>query len=160
MADLLTHVLTAYILATVCSWRYEWLTPPFVTVAIVGAMIPDLNRLDLVVSAELITAVTGLPFDWDAFHTLGGSLLAVLIGSLLVPPPYRRRVGALLLLGAASHHALDLLLLNASGYSYAVFWPVTGFNPPSPNLYLSTDRWPAICAAGFATIVWYVRYKR
>ena len=160
MAELLTHILAAYILATLLSWRYEWLTPQFVTVAMIGAMIPDLSRLDLLLPADLLTAVLGLPFDWGVFHVLGGSLLAVAIGTLLVPSGYRRRVGALLLLGMASHHALDLLLLTPSGYAYAVLWPITGTHPPSPGLYLSTDRWPALCSAVLAAGVWYARYQR
>lgn len=160
MAEMLTHALVAYSLATLLSWRYEWLTPQFVTVAMAGAMIPDLGRVDLLVPAEFIEAVFGIPFDWGAFHVLGGSLLAVAIGTLLAPASYRRRVGALLLLGMASHHALDLLLLNVSGYSYAVLWPLTGYHPPSPGLYLSTDRWPAVCSAVLAASVWYARYRR
>ncbi|TYL37244.1 metal-dependent hydrolase [Natronococcus pandeyae] len=160
MAELLTHVLAAYILATLLSWRYEWLTPQFVTVAMIGAMIPDLSRLDLLIPTDLITAVFGIPFDWGAFHVLGGSLLAVAIGTVLAPADIRRRVGALLFLGMASHHALDLLLLNVSGYSYAVLWPLTGYHPPSPDLYLSTDRWPALCSAVLAAAVWYARDQR
>lgn len=160
MADLLTHVLVAYSLATLLSWRYAWVEPPFVTVAMAGAMIPDLSRLNLVVPVHRLTAAVGLPFDWGAFHVLGGSLLAVLIGTVLVPPGYRRRVGALLLLGVASHHALDLLLLNVSGYSYAVLWPLTWIHPPSPDLYRSSDRWPALCSAALAAVVWYARSRR
>ncbi|AGB38792.1 metal-dependent hydrolase [Natronococcus occultus] len=160
MAELFTHILTAYVLATLLSWRYEWLTPQFVTVAMVGAMIPDLNRLELLLPADLLTAVLGVPFDWGAFHVLGGSLVAVAIGTLLAPPAYRRRAGALLLLGMASHHALDLLLLTPSGYADAVRWPITGSHPPSPGLYLSTDRWPALCSAVLAAGVWYARSQR
>jgi hypothetical protein len=160
MADLLTHVLVAYSLATLLSWRYEWLTPQFVTVAMVGAMIPDLNRLDLILPADFIEAVFGIPFDWGAVHVLGGSLLVVAIGTVLAPTTIRRRVGALLLLGLTSHLTLDLLLLNVSGYSYAVLWPVAGYHPPSPDLYLSTDRWPAICGVVLAASVWYARFRR
>lgn len=137
--------------------RYEWLTPQFVTVAMAGAMIPDLSRLDLLLSDDLLTPVLGDPFDWGAVHVLGGSLVAVAIGTLLVPPAYRRHVGALLPLGVASHLALDLLLLNPSGYSYAVRWPITGTHPPSPDRYLSSDRWPAVCSVVLAAVVWYAR---
>lgn len=158
MAELLTHILVAYILATLLSWRYEWLTPQFVTVAMVGAMIPDLNRLDLLFPADMIEAAIGLPFDWGAFHVLGGSVLAVGIGTLVAPPEYRKRVFALLFLGMASHHAFDLLLVNVSGYTYAVFWPLTQYNPPSVDLYLSSDWWTAAISASIAAVVWYARY--
>lgn len=153
MADLLTHVLAAYVLATVLSWRYEWLSPAFVTVAMLGAVQPDLSRMEFVVSATTIEATLGIPFDWSAFHTLGGSVVSAAIAGLLVPVERRRRVFALFLLGALSHHFLDALLVNPSGYSYAIFWPLTQHHPPTPNLYLSSDRWPAALALVVAGLV-------
>ncbi|MWV40021.1 metal-dependent hydrolase [Natrialba sp. INN-245] len=154
MAELLTHVLAAYVLATALSWRYEWITAPFVTVAMAGAITPDLNRLELLLSAETIESVVGVPFDWGAFHTLGGTAVVVAIGALLTPQRYRRAVVAMLALGALSHHVLDVLLISPSGYSYSVFWPLTPYRPPTPNLYLSTDRWPALVAGSVAAVVW------
>ncbi|MFP9191236.1 metal-dependent hydrolase [Natrialbaceae archaeon A-CW1-1] len=156
MAELLTHVLVAYVLATVLSWRLEWITPAFVTVAMIGAITPDLSRFDLLIPADVIEATLGIPFDWGAFHTLGGTVLVVGIGALLVPREYRTRVAALLLLGALSHHALDLLLINPSGYSYSVFIPLSQYQPPTPNLYRSSDQWPALLSAALATVVWRV----
>ena len=98
-------------------------------------------------------------FSWGAFHTLGGTAFVVAIGALLVPRAYRVRVVSLLALGAFSHHALDLLLLNPSGNSYAVFFPLTQYHPPTPNLYLSTDRWPALVSGLLAAVVWAVDRK-
>ena len=154
MAELLTHVLAAYVLATALSWRYEWLTSPYVTVAMAGAITPDLSRFDLLFPAETIEATFGVPFDWGAFHTLGGTILVVAVGALLTPARYRWKVAAMLALGALSHHALDLLLINPSGYSYSVFWPLTQHQPPTPNIYLSSDRWPALVSRLVAAIVW------
>ncbi|WP_331233952.1 metal-dependent hydrolase [Natronorarus salvus] len=159
MADLLTHVLVGYSLATLLSFRYEWLSPRYVTVAMAGSLIPDMNRAELFVSGRAVEAALGVPFSWGAFHTMGGSLLAVAVGALLVRPGIRVRVAALLFLGMASHHALDLLLINPSGHSYAAFWPITGYNPPTPNLYLSSDRWPAAVSGALAAGIWYVRYR-
>ena len=51
---------------------------------------------------------------------------------------------------------LDLALLTAFGYSYAVFWPVTEYRPPSGDLYRSSDRWPALVTAAGAALVWVV----
>jgi hypothetical protein len=59
-----------------------------------------------------------------------------------------------LALGAASHHSLDLLLLNASGYAYPVLWPLTEYRPPAGMLYRSSDRWPAILATIAAVAIW------
>lgn len=160
MAELLTHVLAGYILATLLSFHYDWLSPRYVTVAMVGAAIPDLARLSILVSDDWITATVGIPFEWFAIHTLGGSLVVCAIGALLVGERYRTRVFALLVLGMLSHHLLDGLLFNPSGYSYAIFWPLTSYHPPSPGLYLSTDRWPALVSAIAAAVVWYLRYRR
>ena len=85
-----------------------------------------------------------------SLQTLSGSILVILLGSLLLAPGYRRHAIALFLLGALSHHALDLALLNASGYSYAVFWPITEYYPPSGDLYRSSDPWPALVTAAGA----------
>ncbi|MCL7418617.1 MAG: metal-dependent hydrolase [Halalkalicoccus sp.] len=154
MPDLLTHALAMYVVLTVASWRVEWLTPSFVTVGMMGAMIPDLTKVKLVVPSHRVESVLGVPFDWFALHTLGGSLVSVLIGTVLVPSKYRTRVLSLLALGAASHLLLDALLINPSGYSYALFWPLTDYHPPTPGLYLSTDRWPALVAGALAALVW------
>ena len=81
-------------------------------------------------------------------------MLIIFLGALLLAPEYRRQAIALPLLGALSHHLLDLALLNAYGYSYAVFWPLTEYHPPSGNVYLSSDWWPAIVTAVCAALVW------
>lgn len=162
MPDLLTHVLVAYSVATVLSWRFERLTPQYVTVAMAGAMAPDLSRVDLVLPAATIETALGIPFRWGAFHTLGGSLLVIAIGALFVPNQYRRQVFVLLCFGMLSHHALDLLLIKPSGHSYAVLWPLTQYHPPTPGIYLSTDRWPAVVsfllAMGIRTVSPYLEH--
>lgn len=117
MPDLLTHVLAAYVLATALSVRYEWLTPRYTTIAMGGALVPDLSRMDLLVPAEFIEGTVAVPFSWGAFHTLGGVLVTVTIGALCTTSEHRRRVGGLLLLGACLHLLLDAFLLKSSGYS-------------------------------------------
>ncbi|UTF54763.1 metal-dependent hydrolase [Natronosalvus rutilus] len=160
MPELLTHVLVGFTLATVLSWYTRWLTAPYVTVAMVGAVTPDLSRFDLLFPAKAIEAALGIPFDWWAFHTLGGTVLVVALGGLLTPTAYRRGVVAMLALGALSHHGLDLLLVNPSGYAYPVFWPLTQYHPPTPGFYLSSDRWPAFFAGVGATVVWAIDHRR
>ena len=159
MPDLLTHALVMYSVVTVASWRYEWLTPSFVTVAMMGAMIPDMTKIRLVLPSPRVESMLGIPFDWAALHTLGGAVVAVLIGTVLVPRDQRTRVFSLLALGAASHLLLDALLVNPAGHSYAVFWPLSQYHPPTPGLYLSTDRWPAIVSGAVAAVVW-IRTRR
>lgn len=157
MPDWLTHVLVGYALATALSVRLAWLSPRYVTLAMVGALLPDLTKLKLLVPAEAVTATLGVPFDWMAFHTLAGTLVAVLFVAALVPAEYRRRALLVLALGATSHHALDLLLVQPSGLTYPVLWPLTDFRAPSVDLYLSSDREPALVAATLALLVRYAR---
>ena len=159
MADLLTHVLVAYVLATALSFRYEWLTAPYVTAAMVGAIVSDLSRTSLLLPDARIEAVFGVPWDWFAFHTLGGGLLAIAIGALCTTSEHRRRVFTLLLLGLCSHLLLDALLFKPSGYAAMLLWPLTATHPPAGGLYLSSDRWPALLAGVVAAVTWYVRRR-
>ncbi|NHN46615.1 hypothetical protein G9464_03265 [Halostella sp. JP-L12] len=72
--------------------------------------------------------------------------VVVCLGALAVGSDHRRVALALLAAGAATHLALDLLLLNASGYAYPVLWPLTQYHPPAGGLYLSSDRLPTVVA--------------
>ncbi|WP_122089283.1 metal-dependent hydrolase [Halalkalicoccus subterraneus] len=153
MAEWLSHVLIAYALATLLSWRWSWITPQYKTLAMIGSFVPDLNRFELLISEHTVEALLGIPFSWSPLHFLSGSLLAVAIGSLLVAPRYRTRVFSVLALGVATHHAIDLFLVSLSGHSYSILWPLTQYAPPTPSLYLSTDRWPALVAGAVAGIV-------
>jgi hypothetical protein len=159
MVDLLTHVLVAYALATALSIRYAWVRPQLVTVAMMGAIIPDLSRFSLLVAEETVTALFGIPFNWFGFHTLGGVVAASLVGVVLATEKYRSRVALLLLLGAGSHLVLDALLVKPSGIAAPLWWPLAAQGTPTPGLYLSTDRWPVLVAAGCAALVWVVRYR-
>jgi len=160
MPDLLAHALLAYSLCTLLSRRYQWLTPRFVTVGMAGAFIPDLTKIRLLVPASRVRELLGVPFDWTGLHTGGAAVVAVLVGSMVVPPAQRRRVTALLGLGAASHLLADALLLTPTGRSYAVLWPLTQYHPPTPGLYLSTSPVPTVVAAVVAAGVWYtIRYR-
>lgn len=154
MAEWLSHVLLAYALATLLSWRHSWITPQYKTLAMIGSFVPDLNRFELLISEHTVEALLGIPFSWSPLHFLSGSFVAVAIGSLLVAPRYRARVLSLLLLGTATHHAVDLFLISLSGHSYSILWPLTQYAPPTPSLYLSTDRWPALVVGAVATTVW------
>lgn len=159
MPDILTHVLVGYVLGTLLSFRLRWLTPQYVSVAMLGTLVPDLTKIKLLVPSGQVEGLLGIPFDWFAIHTLGGGLVAVAIGALCTTNQHRRRVLGLLLLGASSHLFLDALLINASGHSYAVFFPFSAVHPPTPGLFLSTDRWPAVVSGLLAVTVWWLRYR-
>jgi len=159
MADLLTHVLIGYAAATLLSRRYEWLTGTWVTIAMIGALLPDLDHVSMIVSAGEIHRALGVPFSWTVLQTGGGVLVTILVGTVL-PVEHRRRVFALLWLGAGLHLFADVLVRVPDGRSQSVFWPLTQYQPPSPGLYLSTDLWPLLVAAALAFGSWSVaRYQ-
>lgn len=153
MADLYTHVLIGYMIAVVISWRYEWLDYPFVAVVMAGAILPDLNRIELLVPAVAIEAALGIPFSWTPLHRAGGTLLIVCLGALLATKQYRRAVFALLFVGAASHYLLDFWLYKPSGVSGALLWPFVTYGFGIDGFYLSSDRWPAIVVTIAAIVI-------
>lgn len=157
MPDILTHALVGYCLATLLSLHDDRITAPYVTVVMVGTLLPDLTKIELLVPSIAVEQATGLPFSWFAIHTPFGSLLIATIGALLVAPHHRSRVLALLLLGACSHHVLDAMLLNVTGSSYPLLWPLSTYHFPSAGLYLSSDRWPALLTGTVATVIWAVK---
>ena len=154
MPDLLSRALVAYALRTLFALRYPWLTPPYVTVGMAGAFIPDVAKVELVVDPALVAALLGAPFDWFGVRTLGGAAVAALVGVTLAASEYRRCVAGLLALGAGSHLAADALLLKASGHSYPDLWPLTGYHPPTPGLYLSTAIRSSVVTGGVALVTW------
>ncbi|AZH25541.1 metal-dependent hydrolase [Haloplanus aerogenes] len=156
MADLLTHVLSAYVLATLLSLRDDRVTPAMVTAAMVGGLVPDLNRLGLLVPSSTAESILGVPFGWDALLTVGGVAVVIALGTLLVPRQLRRTTAAMLSLGSLSHFVLDSLLLFPSGYTHPYLWPVTAAGLPGPNLFLSSARWPAAVAVVVAGSTWFV----
>lgn len=158
MADLLTHVLIAYALAALLALRDDRITPATTTAAMVGGLVPDLNRIGLVLPASTVESALGVTVGWDAFATVGGVAVVIGLGTLAVPPRLRRRTAAMLVLGASSHFLLDYLLLFPSGYTHPYLWPATAAGLPGPGLYLSSARWPAavavVAAGAMRVAVW------
>lgn len=155
MPDLLAHALIAYSICTVLAWRSDWLNSTHVTAGMVGAFIPDMMKVSLIVPDVAVEGILGVPFSWSGIHTAGGALIAVLIGMAVVVPRERARIGALLAVGAASHLLADALLLTPSGRSYEILWPLLRYNPPTPGLYLSTQPGPTIVAGTVAVAAWW-----
>ncbi|NGM71387.1 metal-dependent hydrolase [Natronolimnobius sp. AArcel1] len=159
MADVFTHAIAGFIIGVGLSWWVDWMRPAHVSLVVLGAIAPDFIKIYLVIPDAVVATTLGIPFSWDPLHRLGGSVVMALLCALVLAPQYRAQAIALFLLGAASHHVLDMALVNPSGYSYDVLWPLSSYHPPSPNLYRSSDRWPAIIATLLAISVWYLRYQ-
>lgn len=164
MADILTHVLMAYIAAKLLSVRYDWITTPYLTAAMLGGIIPDINKLELVIPADTIEAAIGLPFSWDGLHRLGGVAVSIGIVGYLVPRTYRQRLLAMLALGAGLHLVADAFAGSGVGPSYDLLWPLTAWEPIVPQLYLSSDMRVAplfvvLAALTWAGVEWYEAYR-
>ena len=150
MADLLSHVLIAYACGTVASWRLERLTKRWVAVAMIGSLLPDLNRVGLVVTDATLEAILGVPFRVDGLHTLGGALLLAGVGAMVLTTRHRLAFAALLA-GALSHLLVDGLKTYADGAAGPWLAPVAWYRHPTPSLYVSSD--PAVLAAAAAVAV-------
>jgi len=159
MPDVLTHVLWGYIIGMLLSVRYDWLDARFVTIVMLGALLPDLTKIALVVDYAFVANALGVPFSWGAIHRLGGATIACAIGALLAGDGYKTRVFVLLMIGVISHLVLDGFLINVTGYSYPILWPLTTFNFPTPNLFSSSDRWPALVSTLIAVSIWLLHRK-
>ncbi len=153
MAELLSHVLIAYVCFTIASWRLEWLTKRWIAVGIIGSLLPDLNRLSIVVSETAIEATLGVPFDLDGLHTLGGVLILAGIGALCFADEHRRAFGVLLA-GAVSHLLVDAAKMYADGDAATWLYPFTWYRHPSPNLYVSSDPAVLVVSLSAAAVVW------
>lgn len=164
MAEWLTHVLLAYGAFTVLSWYLEWINERWIAVGMIGSILPDLSRLELVISSDIITYFAGVEFTWSGLHTIGGIILLAGIGALLFRDSSEQQKAFLLLLGGAlSHIIVDLPQRYADGKmilsSYA--FPIPTPRPPTPGWYVTPDRWVVIVACVTALIVFFAdRYRK
>lgn len=146
MPDLLAHVLVAYVAFTALSWWTPRFPRRLVPVGVVGGVAPDLAKVRLVVSDAVIESATGLPFTWDPIHRLGGVVVLAGLGAVLFDRPFRRRAFGTLLAGSAIHLVLDAMIRRANGLAPPYLYPLTWWQPPAGNLYVSADLWPTVLA--------------
>jgi hypothetical protein len=127
----------------------------------VGAFIPHLVKIKLLLPAGLVAQLLGMSFSWGSFSTGGGILLSILIGVVLLSTSERRRGGLLLAVGALSHSGADMLSLTPAGRSNQQFlWPLVQYKTPSPGLYLSTQPEPTIVTGLVSGGVWLLHRSR
>ncbi|ELY95773.1 membrane-bound metal-dependent hydrolase [Natrialba hulunbeirensis JCM 10989] len=158
MAELLSHVLIAYVLFTVASWRLEWLTKRWVAIGMIGALLPDLNRIGMFVDDATIETTLGVPFGIDALHTLGGVILLSGIGALVLTEAHKRGFGVLLA-GALTHLLTDGLKAYADAEAGAWLYPFTWYRHPTPNLYVSADQGVVLVTGLLAIAIFLVDYR-
>jgi len=153
MADLLTHVLAAYVVLTVASWRVERITPSWVAVGMCGGAIPDLVKVDLVLDSMTVEGALGVPFTWSPVSTLGGVGLVAGAIALAFGPRYRRRAFGFLVAGGSLSLVVDGLRVYADGRAGPWLYPVTWWRPPTPSLYVTSDPRVLVVAVAVAALV-------
>lgn len=164
MAEWLTHVLIAYAVFRVLSWYVNWITDRWVSIGMIGAILPDLNRLNLIVESDIVAYLIGYEFNWFGIHTMGGIVLLSGIGALLFRNPSERQKAFVTLLGGSiSHIIVDLPQRYADGkmildsYGFPLLLP----RPPTPGWYVTPDRWVVVVALVTASVVFFAdRHKR
>lgn len=156
MADPLSHLLVAYVLLTVASWRVEWLDRPWVAVGVGGAAIPDLVKVDIVLDGHLVESALGIPFSYEPLSTLGGVLLVAGAIALAFERENRARVFGLVTVGGLTSLALDGMRVYADDRASAWLYPVTNWRPPTPSLYVSSDPTVLVVALALAGVVFLI----
>lgn len=137
MADLLTHVLAAYVLLTVVGWWVAWLEPRWVAVGMGGAAVPDLVKVERLVDESVVQSALGVPFEYDPVSSLAGVLVVAGVVTLCFGDA-RRRVYALLVAGGLLSLVLDGLRVYVDGYADFWLYPLW-WRPPTPGLYVTSD---------------------
>jgi hypothetical protein len=155
VSDLLTHVLVAFVVATVASWSLPWFTRRHVPLATAGAVAPDLAKGSLVTGDAQVT-VAGVIGSWHALQTVGVVTCLVVAGAMLVERAERPAALAALLGGTGLHVSMDYLVVRAGGVAPPYLYPLTWAELPSFDVYLSSSLWPSLVALPVATLVWFV----
>lgn len=159
MTDLLTHVLVAFALFTVASWRFGF-DSRYVSIGVVGTLLPDLSKIHLLVPATAVENALGIPFSWYPLHRIGGAVVVCTIAATFFRSDMRARATGFLLAGTVLHFLLDAGIKRANGVTPPYFYPFSWYQPPAGNLYLSSDVWPAVVALALAATVWLLdRYR-
>jgi len=160
MADLLSHLLAAYAVLTIASWRVDWLDRRWVAVGMGGAAIPDLVKLNLVLEAHIVENALGIPFSYSPLSTLGGVVLVAGLITLAFDRRHWRRVFALVTVGGVLSLVGDGLRAYADGTASAWLYPLTNWRPPTPSLYVSSDPRVLAVIALLAGVVAAIEHRR
>ncbi len=149
MPDWITHLLAAWMLCTILSFKYKEINPAYTVVCMAGALIPDLFKITIPLGF--------MGFKMENYlmpvHLPIGSLIIAGIFTLFFREK-RKLVLSLLVLGVATHYALDLLLINLGGGMMLLF-PFS-WNSWTLNIIPDDDLNITILAAGLTMVVYVV----
>lgn len=151
MADLLTHVLVPYILVTVAGWIVT-VPKQWVPVAMGGAVIPDLVKIDLLLDADVVSQLLGTPFEYAPISSIAGVGVVAGVIALLFGDKNRRTAYGFLVFGGVTSLVLDGLRAFADGSAGFWLYPLW-IRPPTPSLYVTSDVRVVIVAVAVALLV-------
>lgn len=149
MPDWITHLLAAWMICTILSFKYKQINPAYTVVCMVGALIPDTFKIVIPLGIMGIHAEN----FFMPFHLPMGSFIIALIFTLFFKER-KKLVLSLLLLGVATHYALDLLLINLNG-GMALLFPFS-WDTWALNVIPDDDYHITILAMGLAVVVYFV----
>lgn len=157
MTDLLTHVLIAFAIGQLAASAYPWVTRPYRTAIMTGAVVPEMVKIGLIIPGHTLTAWFGTMFSWNPLASLYGVTLSVLIGTMVVVTGTRRRIFAALAIGVVTHIILDIFVVQPAPTIGLLVWPVPEVEIRlfDIDLYRSTDWWLPILGAAIAFMTWY-----
>lgn len=156
MPDSLAHVVAAYVLLQVVAWRFSSYGKPIVVAGMVGALIPDVAKLHILLPAPVVETALGVPFAWRGLGGLWAVLLLSALGALTVARGQRSRVFGALVAGGLSHIVLDAFnRMPGTVDRSAALYPLHPVLEPLPGIYISGDYWPTlvILAVGVSVAV-------
>lgn len=156
MPDLLSHILIVYILYKPTDWFFSWFSDRALGVVMIGAMLPDLAKIRLVLPTEPIDQMLGQKLILNGIHRLGPTTVLACIGAMLFKQGKRRQAFTWLMAGAGLHLALDLTVKRAGGVAPPYLYPLTWWEPPALNLLQSSDTWPYVITSLIAISIWFV----
>ncbi|MEN4018377.1 MAG: metal-dependent hydrolase [Methanobacterium sp.] len=152
MPDWITHVLVAWTICTVLSFKSKQFNPANTAICMVGALIPDVYKI--VIPLEYLGV-----YAWNfilPFHMPVGSFIIATIFSLFFKE--QKTVLLFLLLGVLTHYMLDLLLTNLSEGIYLLYpfsWSSWQFDViPVDDLKIT------VISIALAVVVYFVSFWR
>ena len=151
MPDWITHLLVAWMICTILSFKYKQINPTYTVVCMVGALIPDVYKITIPLGVMGIHAENLLM----PLHLPVGSLIIAAIFTLFFKEQ-KKLVLSLLVLGVATHYVLDLLLINLNGGMVMLF-PLS-WDTWSVNVVPNDDWHITLLAMGLAVVVYFVSY--
>ena len=152
MPDWITHILVAWMICTILSFKYTQINPAYTVVCMAGALIPDTFKIVIPLGLMGIKIENFLV----PMHLPAGSLIVASIFTLFFKEK-KKLVLSLLVLGIATHYALDLLLTNLNGGMVMLF-PFS-WNSWTLNVIPDDDWHITLLTMGLALVVYFVSLR-